>query len=177
MTQKTLLDDPEFGAFMVTAKQNTYASGGQTKPLHLSGGGKLYTFTDEQWPQWRYADEWYGAGELDNPFFGRETYFERADTNGPFLLVAHMPYDGYAVGNEAQVKKTFAYLGEMLKKVDRDSLFRGPTTLTFGYELTYTCTWHRLGPFRVQGQEYAMWRKLASQRPHYHLNFQFCCLR
>lgn len=174
---KTLLDNNEFHEFMVAAKRATYASGGEVKAIQLADGGKMYTFNDERWQQWRYTDEWYGTGPLQNPFFGREIYCERTDTYGSFVRVAHMAYDGHAVGDETHLKQTFAFLGEVLKKVDRESLFRGPTTLTVDREFSYICAWHRLDKFRIQGHEYIWSRKLSTNKAHYHLNFQFCCLR
>lgn len=170
---KTLLDDSNFIEFMVTAKRSTYASG--ANPLQLASGGKLYTFSHERWPQWRYTDEWYG----DNPFLGRETYMERTDPYGPFAPVAHMPYDGYVKGDETQVKRIFVYLEEMLRQVDEQSLFRGPTTLTAGDEICYVCTWRRADKFRAHGNERIefLLPSLANQEISYHLNFQFCCLR
>ncbi len=174
---QTLLDDQNFKDFMVAAKLHTYASGEGTKALRLSGGGWMYTFTDDRWPQWRFTDQWDGAGELVNPFFGREIYHKRTDEYSPFARVADMSYDGYAVGDEAHVKRTFAFLGGILKMVDRDSLFRGPTTLTVDDEFAYICAWQRLDKYRAQGHEYISSRRLPTNKAHYHLNFQFCCLR
>ncbi|MDP3772000.1 MAG: hypothetical protein Q8Q94_01325 [bacterium] len=178
---KTLLDDHNFLEFMVTAKQKTYASGGETRAIQLSHGGWMYTFNDERWPQWRFTDQWDGTGPLDNPFFGREMYFERTDEFGPFVPIAHMAYDGYALGDPRQVKKTFAFLESMLKRVDTTSLFRGPISnclIEDGFE--YRCYWNRRDPFRICGAE----RILFAEDPEdltsgfrYQLDFQFCCLR
>ena len=171
MTQvKTLLDDPNFLAFMVTAKQSMYASGGVAKAMQLSGG-KLYTFSDERWPRWRYTDEWYG----NNPFFGHELYFERADAYGPFAQIACMPYDGYCIGTDEEVLHVFAFLRNMLPRVSTTSPFRGGLVREDGWQ--YWSLWRRKNAFCVDGEEGIQPLTTPMGQVMYQGSFQFCTLR
>lgn len=174
--QKTLIDDANFIDFMVVAKRNTYASGGESKPEHLPNGGKRYVFYDEvSSPQRKYEDTWHGTGKLANPFFGREIYFERLDGLHLWIPVAQMVYDSYTKGTEEQVQQVFAFLQKMLQ---RGFIFRGPTELTRENGLQYHCQWTRLDPYRVQGKETILDYTLhQGEPPFYQLGFQFCCLR
>lgn len=174
---KTLLDDPNFLEFYVTAKKSTYASG--LEPTILAADGKQYVFRDTRWPQWYYRDVYYG----DNPFFGRETIEQRTNTECPLWIpVAQMSYDGFASGNEDQVKKIFAFLKKMLQQVTVRSIFRGPPIpRKMGSieedGLTYSYQWFRreTEPFHVHGKEYILFRPMSATG-WYVLNFQFCCL-
>lgn len=178
MSEKTLLDDPNFREFYVTAKRSTYAAGGDQKAEVMENGGKRYVFWDKKrWPQWRYIDTYYGY----NPFFGNETV-EEAPCVPPVIWtpIAQMSYSGYAKGTEDEVKRIFAFLEKMLQRVSIQSLFRGPEMPFVENDLYYYCFWIRKGPFRVDGLENIQHYppKLGSLAcPPYELDFQFSCLR
>lgn len=176
MSEKTLLDDPNFREFYVTAKMGTYAAGGDQKAENLENGGKRYIFWDKtRWPQWRYIDTYYGY----NPFFGNET-IEEVPLVPPVIWtpIAQMPYGGYAKGTEDEVKRIFAFLEKMLQRVTVRSLFRGPIDLTRENGLQYHCTWRRPNPFHVEGSENIADYTLTKREPlYYHLGFQFYTIR
>ncbi len=176
MQEKTLLDDPNFRKFYVTAKRSTYAAGGDQKAEILKNGGKRYVFWDRRWPQWRYIDVYHGY----NPFFGNETV-EEIPLISPVVWtpIAQMSYGGYARGTEDEIKRIFVFLEEMLRQVSVRSLFRGPIGDTIEDGLHYHCFWIKRGPFRIDGTEYIrMYPPLSSSLPFpYGLDFQFFCLR
>ncbi|MEK7083569.1 MAG: hypothetical protein AAB972_05330, partial [Patescibacteria group bacterium] len=147
MQEKTLLDDPNFREFYVTAKHNTYAAGGDKKAKILENGGKRYVFWDKKrWPQWRYIDLYYGY----NPFFGNET-IEEVPLVPPVVWtpIARMSYGGYAQGTEDEIKRMFVFLEKTLQQVTVRSLFRGPIGDTIEDGLHYHCFWIKRGPFRI----------------------------
>ena len=177
MQEKTLLDDPNFRKFYVTAKRSTYAAGGDQKAEILENGGKRYVFWDKKrWPQWRYIDLYYGY----NPFFGNET-IEEVPLVPPVIWtpIAQMSYGSYVRGTEDEIKRMFVFLEEMLRQVSVRSLFRGPIVDTIEDDLLYHCFWIKKGPFRIDGTEYIrMYPPLSSSLPFpYGLDFQFFCLR
>ena len=182
---KTLLDDPNFLEFYVTAKKNTYAIGGDGKAETLRNGGKRYVFYDDaRWPQWRYTDIYHG----NNPFFGNETVEEiEGTTPSVWTPVARMSYHGFARGNHDQMKRMIAFLKKNLQQVSIQSLFRGPTEdSVLGDGLEYICQWQRTDPFRVAGYEHIRenvlhpmthWNVLRPMTHWHELSFQFCVLR
>ncbi|MEK9194947.1 MAG: hypothetical protein AAB975_04825 [Patescibacteria group bacterium] len=177
MQEKTLLDDPNFREFYVTANPSTYAAGGDQKAEIMENGGKRYVFYDKKrWPQWRYIDTYYGY----NPFFGNKI-IEEVPLVPPVVWtpIAQMSYGGYAKGTEDEIKRMFVFLGEISRQVSVRSLFRGPTEQKYIREngLQYHCQTTRLDPYRVQGGETILEYALREgESPFYQLRFQFCCL-
>lgn len=179
MSQETLLDDPNFREFYVTAKKSTYAAGGDKKAEVLRDGGKRYIFYDiKRWPQWRYTDTYYGF----NPFFGSEVVYLfdfNPATPAIWMPVAQMSYSGYAKGSSGQVKRMFAFLEETLQIVSLDSFFRGPAfTVTRTDNMEYRCDYERLNPFCVRGRESILLflGRCGLVHASYRLGFLFTCL-
>lgn len=175
MPEKTLLDDPNFREFYVTANKSTYAAGGDQKAEKLPDGGKRYVFYDKnRWPQWRYTDIYHGY----NPFFGNVMVEEMKDPPSIWMPAACMAYGGYARGGTGdKIKQVFAFLERMLQRVSVESLFRGPTDPIREDGLQYHCQWARLDQYRVDGKETILEYALRpGENAFYQLNFQFCAL-
>ena len=172
---KTLLDDPNFLEFYVTAKKNTYAVGGDGKAETLRNGGKRYVFYDDaRWPQWRYTDIYHG----DNPFFGDETVEEISGTDpSVWTPIASMSYHGYCYGDSGIVRKIFVFVQEKLKTVSIEMPFRGSNEGDERRDMFYGCRWDRKNPYTVGGVEYADLREEFGNLARYQLYFLFCCLR
>lgn len=176
MLEKTLLDDPNFREFYVTAKRSTYAASGDQKAEILRNGGKLYVFYDEKrWPQWRYTDIYHGY----NPFFGNEMAEEIGGaTPSVWAPAAQMGYGGYARGTKDEVKRMFAFLERMLQRVSVESLFRGPIFSTISEDdMQYACSCDRTDPFNAGGRETIHLFSGENVIGSYVLRFQFSCLR
>lgn len=171
---KTLLDDPNFLEFYVTAKKHTYASGGDEKAEILKNGGKRYVFYDgERWPQWRYTDIYHGY----NPFFGNETVEEIAGTTPSIWTpIAQMGYSAYANGTKEQIKRMFAFLEKMLQQVSVQNIF-GSMSSAYDNDLEYLCNWIRIDPFCINGKKYINIFPFTETRARYTLNFHLCTLR
>lgn len=174
MTQITLLDDSNFLEFYVTAKKSTYAAGGDQKAERLQNGGKMYVFYDrKRWPQWLYRDIYHGY----NPFFGNEIIEWMENPSSMWVPIAQMSYNGYAKGNEDQIKLLFSFLESMLQRVCVEDPFRGPSKPIRENGLKYHCQWMRLDQYRVEGKETILAYALCEgEQVSYKLNFQFCCL-
>lgn len=170
MVSATLLDDPEFLAFLVTARRKTYASD-NANYIPLFDGSKRYEFQDEnRWPQWLYQNDRCG-NEL---FFGREIFFEYRDQS--WVPIAQMAYDGLAEGDDEQVLEIFTFLNQVLQQGNPMHPFRGVDGCRDAKkDLAYHCQWDRFG-CRVRGSE-SINRPIGGPYPYYHGHFQFCALR
>ena len=172
---KTLLDDPNFLEFYVTAKKNTYAVVGNGKAETLRNGGKRYVFYDgERWPQWRYTDIYHG----NNPFFGNETAEEVGGTMPSIWTpIAQMSYNGCYTGATEEVKRVFAFLGNMLYRVSCASPFRGPLDLVREDGLQYWNSWIRKNAYCIDGEEVIQQFIITMGPIIYQGSYQFCALR
>ncbi len=105
--------------FLVQAKKNTYASGGENKADVFSGGRRKYTYKQDDF---EYIDIYKGHEE----FVGKEEV-KQADQ-----LVWQMEYRGKILSEKISADDIYKFLRKALKMVSGDSLFRGPENFTEG---------------------------------------------
>lgn len=167
----TLLDDPNFLEFYVTAKKNTYAAGGDEKAQVLRNGGKRYVFYDgERWPQWRYVDIYHGY----NPFFGNETI--DSTTPSVWTPIARMSYNGSATGAPDKIKAIFDLLRKRsLYEIFALSVSSGEKAegTVLEDDLEYSFEWERTGVFCARGEKHI---RTSSKTSWCDVYFQFSTL-
>jgi hypothetical protein len=100
--------------FLVKAKINTYASGGESKEKILIDGSKEFIFEEKEF---KYRDRYFGY----NPFIGQEIVWQ----NGK--IIWGMNYYGEVILEIVPTKEIYQFLREELKRVPRKKPFRGPS--------------------------------------------------
>ncbi len=98
--------------FLVTAKQNTFASG--TKGTKEKDHSTLYEYAEEDW---LYRDLFYGNGDR---FLGHETVWKKKSP------IWGMNYHGVKLDKLFEEKRLYNFLREALKQVNLSHPFRGP---------------------------------------------------
>lgn len=107
-----------FGAFLVKAKKNTYATNGESKEKILGDGSKELTYEEGQY---KYRDRYFGH----NPFAGEEVVWK----SGEFIWV--MNYYGKVdfkaiLSLRITEKEVYIFLKNAMKQVTEERPFRGP---------------------------------------------------
>ncbi|MCK5466518.1 XRE family transcriptional regulator [Candidatus Parcubacteria bacterium] len=107
------MNTKQLNKFLVKAKINTYASGGEKQEEKLSDGSKELEFEEKEF---KYRDRYFGY----NSFIGEEIVWQNEKT------VWGMNYCGEIVSEIISAKQIYQFLKEALKKVTEDKPFRGP---------------------------------------------------
>ncbi|MBI2584000.1 MAG: XRE family transcriptional regulator [Candidatus Aenigmarchaeota archaeon] len=101
----------ELARFLVKAKRNTYAGGGEEK--RLEDGSRELVFEKDGF---KYRDRYFGS----NPFSGEEVVWHDG------RVVWAMNYRGWVVSPDASPEEIYDFLKEALMKVEEAKPFRGP---------------------------------------------------
>ncbi len=99
--------------FLVKAKINTYASGGEGGGKVFSDGSKELEFKEKEL---KYRDRYFGYGS----FIGEEIVWQNEK------VVWGMNYYGEIVSEIIPAKQVYQFLQEALKKITESKPFRGP---------------------------------------------------
>ena len=102
--------------FLVNAKKNTYASGGENKAKITTGGAKEYIFNDNNF---RYVDKYKGHEK----FSGEENILQNNK------IIWKMKYEGKILSNKIPADNIYSFLKIALKKIPANKPFRGPKKL------------------------------------------------
>lgn len=105
--------------FIIKAKQNTYASGGEGGEKVLADGCRELVFKEKKY---EYRDKYFGF----NPFAGQEVVFQNKQA------IWAMNYYGYIVAELISAQDIYQFLKKALKKVTVNKPFRGPSDFTEG---------------------------------------------
>ena len=101
----------KLSTFLVKAKINTYATGGEGEETILDEGSKELTYSEEDFA---YRDRYFGH----NPFIGEEVVWQNK------RVIWGMNYYGKVLSGNT--KEIYRFLKEALKKVNEETPFRGP---------------------------------------------------
>jgi len=107
MDKKILAD------FLVKAKLNTYAASGENNDKIFPNGSKIFKFEEKKI---KYQDRYFGF----NPFIGEEIVWKSGK------IIWGMNYYGKIISKEVSEKQIYQFLREALKKITKNSPFRGP---------------------------------------------------
>ena len=122
--------------FLVEAKINTYAIGGEGGKKRLLDGTKEFVYRKGFY---KYRDRYFGY----NPFIGQEVVFYRKKA------VWAMNYCGTVINNIADPKEVYGFLKQALLKVSKGKPYRGPNSFTkadWRYSMNVTGTvWYFSG--------------------------------
>lgn len=110
------MDVAKLRQFLVNAKKNTYASGGESGTRTLFDGAKEYIFESGNL---KYVDRYRGHEK----FNGEENVFENNK------IIWRMKYDGKILSNKIPADDIYSFLKIALKKIPSDKPFRGPKKL------------------------------------------------
>jgi hypothetical protein len=113
------MDIKQLSKFLIKAKINTYASGGEGGEKILSDGGKEFKFKEGKF---EYRDRYFGF----NPFIGQEIVWQKEKT------IWGMNYYGEIISEVVPAKKIYQFLQEALKKITENKPFRGPDNFKQG---------------------------------------------
>lgn len=103
----------ELRKFLVEAKKNTYAAGGERKELVLNDGSKEFTYHSDSF---EYRDRYFGF----NPFIGEEIVC--ADGKA----VWGMNYRGEIVSKDVNASLLYQFLRRAMSLLELERPFRGP---------------------------------------------------
>lgn len=102
----------ELAQFLVKAKNNSYASEGESGEI-VRDGGKEFIFEESKWT---YRDRYFGF----NPFIGEEIVLMDGK------IVWGMNYYGRVVSKEVNVGLVYEFLKKSMRQVNAEKPFRGP---------------------------------------------------
>lgn len=105
--------------FLVKAKINTYASGGEGGERELEDGGRELIYEEGEW---RYRDRYFGF----DPFIGEEVVWKNGDANWA------MNYYGRLISKDISAESVYRFLKKSLKLIEKDRPFRGPREFADG---------------------------------------------
>ena len=106
------MNTKQLSKFLVKAKINTYASGGEGEEKILSDGSKEFEFGEKEF---KYRDRYFGYGS----FIGEEIVWQNEK------VVWGMNYYGEIVSEIIPAKQIYQFLQEALKEVMESKPFRG----------------------------------------------------
>jgi len=113
------MDTQKLIQFLVKAKKNTYALGGEDNVKKFLDGRKEYIYKEGNF---KYVDIYKGHEEFE----GREEVFHNNKT------IWSMKYKGKVLSNKLSADKIYLFLRKALKKIPDDKPFRGPEELVDG---------------------------------------------
>lgn len=99
--------------FLVKAKVNTYAKGGESDGIKAEDGGKELEYTEGEW---KYRDKYFGF----DPFVGQEIVYK----DGKAVWV--MNYCGKILKDIVPAEEIYNFLKKALLKPDKLIPLRGP---------------------------------------------------
>jgi hypothetical protein len=102
--------------FLVKAKVNAYAGGGEGGEEILSDGCKELTFQEGEF---KYRDRYFGW----NPFVGEEVVWQGGQVTWA------MNYYGLVFDEVVPASQVYAFLQQAMNRVKKDRPFRGPPSL------------------------------------------------
>ena len=105
--------------FLVKAKINTYASGGEEQEVDLEDGSKELVYKEGEL---EYRDRYFGS----NHFIGEEIVWKDKKT------VWGMNYYGKILSKEIDAKMVYEFLKKALLQVEESIPFRGPKVFNRG---------------------------------------------
>lgn len=105
--------------FLVNAKKNTYASGGENQAKASSDSAKEYIFEENSF---KYIDRYKGHEKFE----GREEVLENNE------MIWEMYYNGSILSNQISANDVYSFLRKALKQISKDQPFRGPAELIDG---------------------------------------------
>ena len=105
--------------FLIKAKINTYAKGGEGGEMILDDGSKELIYAEDGW---KYRDRYFGF----NPFIGEEVVWKSDQA------VWGMNYYGRIISNKVDAKQIYQFLKKALQLVKADRPFRGPENFSEG---------------------------------------------
>ena len=108
----------ELSEFLMKAKSETYASGGERREVVLGDSSKEFAYQEAMF---RYRDRYLGF----NPFIGEEVVWRNRE------LTWGMNYYG-RITTRAHPNSVYRFLREALMRVREDRPFRGPPTFKRG---------------------------------------------
>jgi len=114
----------ELKKFLINAKKNTYASGGENKAKVLFDGAKEYIFNKGDF---KYIDRYEGHEKFE----GIESVFKNNK------IIWKMKYKGKVLSNKISADDIYSFLRKALKQIPNDKPFRGPKEL-ISKEYKYT---------------------------------------
>ena len=150
------MDTKQLSKFLVKAKTNTYASGGEGGEKILSDGSKEFNFKEKEF---KYRDRYFGF----NPFIGEEIVWQNEK------VIWGMNYYGEIIAEIIPAKNIYQFLREALRKIPDDKPFRGPDNFKksdFKYINKIEGT---LGKFT--GEEIIFYKKQPVYKLNYHGGF------
>ncbi|MBU4455086.1 XRE family transcriptional regulator [Patescibacteria group bacterium] len=106
------MDIAKLKQFLINAKKNTYASGGENKVKFISGGMKEYIFNDGNF---KYIDRYKGHEK----FNGEENVLQNNK------IIWKMKYEGKILSNKISADDIYSFLRKALKKIPNDKPMRG----------------------------------------------------
>lgn len=113
------MDIKQLSKFLVKARINTYASGGEGGEKVLPDGSKEFEFREGEF---KYRDRYFGF----DPFIGEEIVWQDEKA------VWGMNYYGKIISEITPAKSVYQFLREALKKITEDKPFRGPDNFKKG---------------------------------------------
>lgn len=105
--------------FLIKAKLNTYAAGGEGGEKIFADGSKIFKYEEKGF---KYQDRYFGF----NPFIGEEIVWKNEK------IIWGMNYYGQIISKEIPEKQIYQFLREALKKITKNSPFRGPNNFKQG---------------------------------------------
>jgi len=106
----------KFKQFLIKAKKNTYASGGENKAKIISAGMKEYIFNA---CDFKYIDRYKGHEK----FNGEENVLQNNK------IIWKMKYEGKILSDKIPADYIYTFLRKALKQIPSDNPFRGPKEL------------------------------------------------
>lgn len=127
----------ELNEFLVKAKKNTYAMGGEGGEKKYEDGMREFIYEEGEW---KYRDRYFGS----HTFIGQEIVWHNSKA------VWGMNYYGDTLSESVDAGELYGFLKKALLEVDESTPFRGPKELRDG-DFFYGNSWgYSLERFRGQ---------------------------
>lgn len=139
--------------FILKAKTNAYAGGGEGGETRLADGSLEMTY---QADEFRYRDRYFGW----NPFAGEEVVWRDGE------IAWLMNYFGEVTSPAVSARDVYEFLQEAMRLVGLECPYRGPETYRRG-DWEY-CDASQGTPEAFTGQERIFWHGQEVYRLHYH---------
>lgn len=110
------MDTAKLKQFLINAKKNTYASGGENKAKTILNGAKEYIFIDNDF---KYIDRYKGHKK----FNGEENVLQNNK------IIWKMKYEGKILSKKILADDIYSFLRKALKKIPNGKPMRGPKEL------------------------------------------------
>ena len=111
------MDINELRQFLVNAKKNTYASGGERQARLSPNGTKKYMFSENEF---NYIDKYKGHEKFEGK--------EMVSKNNKNIWQMH--YNGEGLSDKPSAEAIYSFLRKALKEIPKNKPFRGSKNLT-----------------------------------------------